>query len=599
MVSEVIRHSRARILFSGAVCALAAAAFSVLPTGGRAVEASGLTGAFSGPELPAVLSPISIDYPEEGSIFPPGITPPAFLWRDAAGTSWAIDITFGDGGAPMHVVTKGERMKIGPIDPMTVADSNKPPALTPQQAAAWTWTPDAAMWAEIQKRSSSSNPAHAATFAVTGFRDGKETASAAWSFGKVAFTTSRDEVGAPIFYRDVPLMPTAGVNGVVAPLAPTAIPLIHWRLRDIRKPESRILINSMPTCGNCHSFSADGHTFGMDIDGPANDKGLYAVVPVSKHIVINKEDMVHWNTDGTVGKVRVGFMSQVSPNGRYVVSTFAGPAVDRMIDSYYVTNFTDYRFLQVFYPTRGILEYYDRTTGLRHALPGADDPKYVQTDGVWSPDGKWIVFARAVAVDPRPKGQPPALHALDESETQIQYDLYRIPFNDGKGGTPERIAGASENGMSNSFPKVSPNGKWIVFVQCKNGQLMRPDSRLYILPFEGGEPRLMRANTRLMNSWHSFSPNGHWLVFSSKARSPYTQMYLTHIDDEGNSSPPILIDNATAANRAVNIPEFVNIDPDGIEDITVHVADDARQAQTPAAKPESNQAGKTAAPGGR
>ena len=41
----------------------------------------------------------------------------------------------------------------------------------------------------------------------------------------------------------------------------------------------------------------------------------------------------------------------------------------------------------------------------------------------------------------------------------------------------------------------------------------------------------------------------------------------------GNDSPAILIDNATAANRAVNIPEFVNIDPDGIRDIQVHVAD--------------------------
>ena len=67
-----------------------------------------------------------------------------------------------------------------------------------------------------------------------------------------------------------------------------------------------------------------------------------------------------------------------------------------------------------------------------------------------------------------------------------------------------------------------------------------------------------------MNSWHSFSPNGRWLVFSSKSRSPYTQMYLTHIDENGNDSPAILIDNATAANRAVNIPEFVNIPPDGL-----------------------------------
>jgi len=532
--------------------------YRVLPVSGHAYAAS---------ESQRTLLAISIDYPETGSIFPPGITPPTFLWRDAAGDSWTIDISFADGSQPIHVTTKGERMRLGEIDPQTVSDSNQPPKLNAQQAATWTWTPDATAWSVIQAHSVDGP----ATVTIAGYRDGQTK----WSQSRISFTTSKDEVGAPIFYRDVPLMPSAGVNGVVSPLATSSIPLIHWRIRDIRKSESHTVLKDMPTCANCHSFSADGKTFGMDIDGPANDKGLYAVVPVQKHMTVASKDMVHWNTDGTVGKIRVGFMSQVSPNGRYVLSTFAGPTVKSMMDSYYVTNFLDYRFLQVFYPTRGILEYYDRNDGLRHPLPGADDPKYVQTDGVWSRDGKWIVFARAEARDPRPKDQPAALHALDENETQIQYELYRMPFNDGKGGTAERVVGASQNGMSNNFPKISPDGKWIVFVQCKNGQLMRPDSQLYIVPSQGGTARRLRANTRLMNSWHSFSPNGRWLVFSSKARSPYTQMYLTHIDVDGNDSPAILIDNATAANRAVNIPEFVNISPDGIDDIKVDVADEA------------------------
>jgi tetratricopeptide (TPR) repeat protein len=188
----------------------------------------------------------------------------------------------------------------------------------------------------------------------------------------------------------------------------------------------------------------------------------------------------------------------------------------------------------------------------------------VQTDGVWSPDGKFLVFARAEAKDPYGPEGITARYANDPNEVQIQYDLYRIPFNGGLGGSPEPIAGASGNGMSNTFPKVSPDGRWVVFVQCHNGQLMRPDSQLYIVPTEGGQARRLRCNTSRMNSWHSFSPNGRWLVFSSKSRSPYTQMYLTHIDEDGNDSPAILIDNATAANRAVNLPEFVNIPPDGM-----------------------------------
>ena len=127
--------------------------------------------------------------------------------------------------------------------------------------------------------------------------------------------------------------------------------------------------------------------------------------------------------------------------------------------------------------------------------------------------------------------------------------------------------------MSNSFPKVSPDGRWIVFVQARNGQLMRPDGQLYIVPSGGGQARRMRCNTPLMNSWHSFSPNGRWMVFSSKARSPYTQMYLTHIDEDGNDSPAILIEDATAANRAVNIPEFVNLPDGGLEKIDVPAAE--------------------------
>ena len=55
---------------------------------------------------------------------------------------------------------------------------------------------------------------------------------------------------------------------------------------------------------------------------------------------------------------------------------------------------------------------------------------------------------------------------------------------------------------------------------------------------KGGQARKMNCSTPLMNSWHSFSPNGRWMVFSSKSRSPFTQMYLTHLDDKGNDSPP-------------------------------------------------------------
>jgi hypothetical protein len=249
----------------------------------------------------------------------------------------------------------------------------------------------------------------------------------------------------------------------------------------------------------------------------------------------------------------------VSPDGQYVITT--------VNESLYVINFTDFRFLQVFYPTRGILAYYSRETGEMTAIPGADDPAFVHCEPVWTPDGKAIVFARARACDPEMVQTP--TYANDPAELKVQYDLYRIPFNDGQGGQPERIEGASGNEMSNTFPKVSPDGKWLVFVKCRNGQLMRPDSELWMVPIQGGDARRMTCNTSLMNSWHSFSPNGRWMVFASKANRPYTQMFLTHIDADGNDSPPILITNTTASNRAINIPEFVNINYDDMLAIEV------------------------------
>ncbi|MBI4893600.1 MAG: PD40 domain-containing protein, partial [Acidobacteria bacterium] len=352
-----------------------------------------------------------------------------------------------------------------------------------------------------------------------------------------------------------------------------ALRLVKWRLRDISKPESRVVMERMPVCANCHSFSADGATMGMDLDGLQNNKGQYFRAPLAPQTTVNLDNLIQWRSpQGRLrNQIRVGFMSQLSPDGRFVATTLnpSGPPPGQAgpPSNYYVMNFPDYRFLQVVVPTRGAIHYFNPSDGLLHPLPGADLPQYVQFGAVWSPDSSYLVFARADARDPNPEGAPAARYANDPNERQIQYDLYRIPFNNGRGGTATPLAGASTNGMSNTFPKVSPDGRWIVFVKARNGQLMRPDSELWIIPSAGGEPRRMNCNTALMNSWHSFSPNSRWLVFSSKARSPYTQMYLTHIDENGIDSPPILIENSTASNRAVNLPEFVNVKPGTLESL--------------------------------
>jgi tetratricopeptide (TPR) repeat protein len=519
---------------------------------------------------------VTVEYPHEGSLFPADIVPPLFQWIDTSPDAavWRVEVDFGERGPRIRQWLSGEKMQLGPIDNSLVG--YVPPTLTPDQTASHTWRPDEKTWEEIKKHSQKKP----AIVHFSGYRNKDEREPI--STGQVTIATSPDPVGAPVMYRDVPLIPPppeTEERGIIKPLPDSVLPKIKWQLRWVSDTESKTVMTGLPTCANCHSPSRDGSTLGIDVDGPQNDKGLYALMPIRPVSTMSNDYVIHWSafSDERAQK-RFGFMSQVSPNGKYVITSIDVPHASgrRVVDRLYNGFYRNYGFGQVFFPTRGVLAWYSRESGKLTPLPGADDPNYVQTSAFWSPDGKYLIYSRAAAKDPYAPGQKQATYANDPNETQIQYDLYRVPFNDGKGGTPERVAGASENGMSNNFPKVSPDGKWIVFVQCKNGLLMRPDSKLYIVPFNGGLARSLASNLPVMNSWHTFSPNGKWLAFSSKSPSLYTELYLTHIDDEGNASPAILVENATAANRAVNIPEFVNVRPGGFERID-HPATDFYQ----------------------
>ena len=475
-------------------------------------------------EFPAESSgQLEIRYPLDESLFPPEIVAPTFVWNDATEgvVGWKVLLRF-DG--------EGDVLRFATTEP--------------------SWRPSEADWAEIKRRSTERD----AEVAIVGVGRRDAVASAA----TVRIRTSTDPVGDSIFYREVPL---PFLDVVRDPSR------IRWRFGTIDSQESPpIVLENLPVCGNCHSFSRDGGVLGLDVDY-GNDKGAYAVLPVSKEMVLDDEKIITWSDyRRNDGDATYGLLSQISPDGRYVISTVKDRAV-------FVAT-PDIQFSQLFFPVKGILVFHDRETGEFKPLPGADDPAYVQSNPTWSPDGQYVVFARskayhkASAADPRgvllnEKDVPEFV----ERREPFKFDLYRVPFNDGKGGQAEPIEGASHNGMSNYFAKFSPDGQWIVFCKAKDFMLLMPDSELFIIPASGGEARRLRANTPLMNSWHSFSSNGRWLVFSSKAYTPYTQLFLTHIDEEGNSTPPVVLERFTAKDRAANIPEFVPIAADAMAKI--------------------------------
>ncbi len=513
--------------------AMAAATVWLTSSGSRPLRPDAILASFDPSSPPGGLT---VQYPFDEAVFPPRIAAPTFRWEDTSGQSdaWLV-----------HVQFSGIAQGIS------------------AECSSQEWTPSEDQWETIQRRSLA-GWAEVTVLGVRRARQGRIRSS-----GRVAFSTSPDDVGAPIFYREVNLPFRDAVND------PSHI---RWRFGDVasRQPPP-VVLKDLPVCGNCHSFSADGTILGMDVDY-SNDKASYAIVPVGPQMVLEPSKIITWSDyQREDGETTFGLLSQVSPDGKYVASTVKDGSV-------FVPT-PDLTFSQLFFPIKGIVGIYSREDGTFRALPGADDPRYVQSNPVWSPDGKWIVFARSK----RYRTEGTGLLTLEECKVfthrgeTFLFDLYRVPFNGGQGGRAEPLAGASHNEMSNYFARYSPDGKWIVFCKARTFMLLQPDSQLYIIPSGGGEARRLRCNTSRMNSWHSFSPNGKWMVFSSKVFSAYTQLFLTHFDDAGECSPPVLLANFTAPDRAANIPEFVRAAPDAIRQISERFLDDhsyARQAET-------------------
>ncbi|MEI9975452.1 MAG: hypothetical protein WDO73_27330 [Ignavibacteriota bacterium] len=120
------------------------------------------------PQSPA---PIVIDFPQQGSIFPPEITPPTFLWRETTGgaIAWRVEVLFGERGPRVKETSSGEKPRIGDVDSTLVG--YVPPTLTSQQEAQHTWKPGADLWTKI-KQHSKKQPA---TLVITGYRDERLT----------------------------------------------------------------------------------------------------------------------------------------------------------------------------------------------------------------------------------------------------------------------------------------------------------------------------------------------------------------------------------------------------------------------------------------
>jgi hypothetical protein len=192
-----------------------------------------------------------------------------------------------------------------------------------------------------------------------------------------------------------------------------------------------------------------------------------------------------------------------------------------------------------------LLAYYLVDAGKTKTAPEIAKKDRLETYPTWSPDGRYLYFCSApLTWEDR--------NAIPADYNEIKYDLMRVSYDieTDQWGKVETILAASNTGMSILLPRVSPDGRWLVFCMCDYGcfPVHRRSSDLYMIDLQAAqqtgryEPRRLEINSEDSESWHSFSSNGRWIAFSSKRQSGvFTRSYLSYVDEEGKVHKPFVL----------------------------------------------------------
>ena len=184
----------------------------------------------------------------------------------------------------------------------------------------------------------------------------------------------------------------------------------------------------------------------------------------------------------------------------------------------------------------------------------ANKEKFMDTFPEWSPDGKYLYFCRAPQIGEQ------------YDYKQIKYNLFRVPFDiDNRSfGEVELVFDAAQINKSIAFPRISPNGKFLVLTVCDYGTfpIWHKEADLYSIDLENFKATRLDLNSDFTDSYHSWSSNGKWLVFSSKRGDGLTaRPYISYIEENGVSEKPFILPQKDPEFyqrflKSFNIPEF-------------------------------------------
>ncbi len=192
-------------------------------------------------------------------------------------------------------------------------------------------------------------------------------------------------------------------------------------------------------------------------------------------------------------------------------------------------------------------------------------PNRLECFPAWSPDGRMLYYVAADFPE-IPKGEKRSEY-LTRVYDQLKYDIYRIPFEPESAtwGESELVYSASAQGKSATLPRISPDGKRLMFTMGEYGvfHIWHNDADLWILDLDGFSARNLREiNSSDTESYHSWSSNGEWVIFGTRREDGgFTRLYISHANADGSFSKAFTLPQRnpwsnTELLTSYNVPEL-------------------------------------------
>jgi hypothetical protein len=203
---------------------------------------------------------------------------------------------------------------------------------------------------------------------------------------------------------------------------------------------------------------------------------------------------------------------------------------------------------------------YQIETNTVTTIPLISDPERMESFPNWSPDGQYLYFCSS-----------PKFESYIAGDTyhhdQVMYDLMRIRYHpeNGTWGELETVLSAAKTGKSISMPRVSPDGRYLLFCMAKYGNfpVYMPDGDLYLLDLKDNEYRPVASDSNQADTFHSWSSNSRWFVFSSKRGDGVcARPYIAYINEQGVVGKPFVLPQKDPAFydtflKTYNAPELI------------------------------------------